>query len=124
MPTVRGTIGVAFARGPSGALDLVIQVPGNARARVSLPVPDGTTTLYVDAAPVLVEPRDGVAPAPELGAGCHVLSSEANRAAHQDETLLGVCSSPPILAGDEPDPNPSGHPDPWPACSALPWLRP
>jgi alpha-L-rhamnosidase len=122
IPTVRGTIGAAFAHGPSGALELAIQVPSNTRARVSIPVPAGTTTLYVDDAPVAIEPRATIAPAPELGAGCHILSPEAERAAHPDETLLRVCSSPPVLARDEPRPDqqePVG-----PACSGLPWPRP
>ena len=91
---------------------------------VSVPVPDGTTTLYVGAAPLPVQGARRAPPAPELGAGCHLLSPAPERAAHPDEMLLGVCSSAPVVVDDETRAGAPGHGDPWPACSALPGLRP
>lgn len=97
VPTVRGTIGAAFDHAASGALQLAVQVPGNTRAELSVPVPDGTSTLYVDQVPHDVTPEDGHARLPALGAGCHVVSVEPDSEAHLDPLLIGVCTAPPVI---------------------------
>jgi hypothetical protein len=51
VPTVRGTIGAAFDHAASGAFQLTVQVPGNTQAELHVPVPEGTSTLYVDRVP-------------------------------------------------------------------------
>jgi hypothetical protein len=96
VPTVRGTVGVAFDYATSGAFQLAVQIPGNTSAEVSVPVPDGTTTLYVDLMPYAVTPENGYARLPAQGAGCHVVSAERSSEAYSDKRLLSVCTSAPL----------------------------
>jgi alpha-L-rhamnosidase len=65
-PTARGPVMASFARG-AGGLDVAVDVPGNATARVTL----GTGTVWVDHRPVTAS-ADGTV---DVGAGCHVLST-------------------------------------------------
>lgn len=100
VPSVRGTIGAAFDHAASGALRLAVQVPGNTQAELNVPVPHGTSALYVDQVPHDVTPNGGYARLPALGAGCHVVSLEPDSEAPHEPRLIGVCTSPPRI---EPD---------------------
>jgi hypothetical protein len=104
VPTVRGRIGAAFSYSPSRAFQLRVLVPGNTKADVSIPVVDGTTQLYVDQTPYAVEPQNGYATVFGLGAGCHVVTAEADGRAFEDETLLSACSAAPVDGGDASEP--------------------
>jgi len=97
VPSVRGTIGAAFNHAANGAFRLAVQIPGNTRADVSVPVPQGTSTLYVDRVPHAVTAEAGYATVAAIGAGCHVLSAERDSDAHLDPMLTDVCSSPPVV---------------------------
>jgi alpha-L-rhamnosidase len=100
VPTVRGSVGVAFDHAPSGAFQLAVQVPGNTQADLSIPVPDGTSTLYINQMPHDVIPANGYASVSGVAAGCHVVSLEPDSDAPLDPLLVGVCAAPPVL---EPD---------------------
>jgi hypothetical protein len=76
VPTVRGTIGATFDHTPKGAFRLTVQIPGNTRADVSIPVPDGTTRVYVDGDPHRVEPTNGYACVRGLTAGSKIITAE------------------------------------------------
>lgn len=93
VPSVRGTIGLAFDHATSGALQLALQIPGNTNATVSLPVSAGTTTLYVDRTAHAVTPQNGYAELPALGAGCHIMTSESSTQAYENARLLATCAS-------------------------------
>ncbi len=96
VPTVRGTVGAAFDYAASGAFQLAVQIPGNTSAELIVPVPSGTTTLYVDLVPNAVAGENGYARLPALGAGCHIVSSERTAEAYNDTRLLSVCTSAPL----------------------------
>ncbi|HTV24184.1 MAG TPA: family 78 glycoside hydrolase catalytic domain [Polyangiaceae bacterium] len=104
VPSVRGRIGVAFDHAASGALQLALQVPGNTRAELSVPVAEGTALLYVDQVPHAVTVDAGYADLPALAAGCHVISPEPDSDAHLDPGLIGVCTMPPAIAPEHGQP--------------------
>ena len=122
-PTVRGTIVVAFDNAPD-AFQLAVQVPGNTQAEVAVPVRGGTTTLYVDEAPLAVEPEGDYATV-EVGAGCHVIRPLPE--SQPDDRLLAICISAPVTgdpndSSDDRDPSAGAYP---PAgCAALPGRQP
>jgi alpha-L-rhamnosidase len=93
-PTVRGSVGAAFAQDASGTT-VVASVPGNTKSVVGVPTKaTAPTTLYVDGAARTVTPQDGrfdVA----LGAGCHVLAPTADVA--DLARLTSVCSVEPTV---------------------------
>jgi alpha-L-rhamnosidase len=94
VPTVRGKIGAAFDRGPGGSLRLAVWIPGNTRADVSIPVPDGTTTVYVDHIPHAVEPESGYATLHGLRPGCKIVSAEppaASSGTDDAPRIVDVC---------------------------------
>lgn len=94
-PTVRGSVGAAFARDDTGTT-VVASVPGNTSATVSVPTTaTGPTTLYVDGAARTVTPQDGRVDL-ALGAGCHVLAPTAQVA--DLERLTSVCAVEPTVA--------------------------
>jgi len=102
LPSVRGPIGVAFNHDTQGRFRLAVQVPGNTRAEVQVPVPEGTDTSYVDQVPRAARAERGYAALTALGAGCHVVSLAAPGDADRDEFLRAVCRTPPALGGAEP----------------------
>jgi len=115
VPSVRGRIGAAFSYSPARAFQLRVQVPGNSKADVSIPVRDGTTAVYVDQIPHAVELQNGYATVLGLAAGCHVVSAEADSTASEDEALLSACSPAPVNRGATPAPvapplGPAGSP--------------
>lgn len=94
VPTVRGKIGVAFDHAPGGSLRLAVRIPGNTRADVDIPVPDGTTTVYVDRIPRAVQPENGHATLHDLRRGCRIISAEPPAAcsdAGGATRILDVC---------------------------------
>lgn len=97
VPTVRGTIGAAFDYDGDGNLQLAVQIPGNTKADLSIPVSEGTTSLYVNGVAVSVQPKDGYATAPAMGAGCQLVSAKRDGQAQKDEKLLSVCTSTPVM---------------------------
>lgn len=101
VPTVRGSIGAAFDYSPSGKFQLAAQIPGNTQAELSIPVAEGTTKIYVDLVPHAVVPEDGYARVSGIGAGCHIVAVEPGKAAHRNERLRSVCTTP--LATDPLD---------------------
>ncbi|MCM0620902.1 family 78 glycoside hydrolase catalytic domain [Nocardioides bruguierae] len=95
-PTVRGSVGSAFEQREDGTT-LVVSVPGNTQASVSLPTEArGATTVYVDGSPREVVAAGGYAEV-EVGAGCHVLSPTAETTADLDR-LTSVCAVDPVMA--------------------------
>jgi len=103
VPSVRGRIGAAFSYSPARAFQLRVQVPGNSKADVSIPVRDGTTAVYVDQIPHAVELQNGYATVLGLGAGCHVVTPEAGSMASEDVALSSVCAPAPVNRGADPD---------------------
>lgn len=98
VPTVRGRIGAAFNYDSDKQLQLAVQVPGNAKADLSIPVAKGTTSVYVNNVAVIVQPSGGYATVPDVGAGCQLVSVKANSQVQTDEQLLSVCTSAPVMA--------------------------
>jgi alpha-L-rhamnosidase len=96
VPTVRGSVGVAFDHASHGGLQLALQVPGNTVAELSVPADEGTKQLYVDLVPYTVTVDNGYAALPALGAGCHIVSTEQSAEAYNDARLLGICTSAPL----------------------------
>ncbi|HMA94725.1 MAG TPA: family 78 glycoside hydrolase catalytic domain, partial [Polyangiaceae bacterium] len=93
VPTIRGTIAAAFDYSAAGTFQLAVQIPGNTKADVQVPVPEGTTRIYVDLMPKSVETEGGYARVPSLEAGCHIISAERDLNAYRDMTLVGICTS-------------------------------
>ncbi|KRB76347.1 hypothetical protein ASE01_15240 [Nocardioides sp. Root190] len=94
-PTVRGSIGAAFAQDEDGTT-VVASVPGNTRASVSVPTTaTGPTRLFVDGAARTLTPQEGRFEL-SLGAGCHVLSPTAE--VGDLERLTSVCAVEPAVA--------------------------
>ena len=94
VPTVRGKIAAAFDHGPGGSLRLAVRIPGNTTAEVSIPVPEGTSTVYVDRVPHVVQPEAGYATLHGLRPGCRIVSAERPRApsgAADSSWILGTC---------------------------------
>jgi hypothetical protein len=91
VPTARGKIGVAFDHGGSGAFRLVVGIPGNTSAELSVPADAATTVLYVDGKPQAVTPDNGYATLLDVGAGCHVVTIEAK----SDAPPTSVCAAEP-----------------------------
>jgi alpha-L-rhamnosidase len=92
VPTVRGTIGVAFQR-TAGRTDLGVQVPGNSTATVSVPTAGSRTlgTVFVDRRAVRADVSGGWASV-EVEPGCHTVSVVPNSRANTDERLAEVCT--------------------------------
>ncbi|HKO89558.1 MAG TPA: family 78 glycoside hydrolase catalytic domain, partial [Polyangiaceae bacterium] len=120
VPTIRGTIAAAFAQGPEG-FQLAVSVPGNTHAELSIPVPDGTTTLYLDRLPHSVQAEGGYARLTGISAGCHLLATQPSARSPLPEPLRGVCPTPlplepPVASEPAPAPalphclTPLGHP--------------
>ncbi len=90
VPTVRGSIGAAFDYTSGGAFRLAVHVPANTRAELSVPVVEGTTTLYLDGVAHDVQPENGYATVADVSAGCHVVSADAALDLAGDEALPSV----------------------------------
>lgn len=116
VPSARGPIGAAFNHGPDGLFQLSVQVPGNSRAELVLPVPEGAETVYVDGAPRAVQPAQAHVVLGRLGAGCHIVSFSAASEAHRDSELLEVCRSPPERGGS------NGEHTSLAGCAREAWL--
>jgi alpha-L-rhamnosidase len=93
-PSVKGEIGAAFDTvGPR--TDVGVWVPANAVARVLVPgVPDGTTSIYEDGAPVAGRVTDGFFAVDDVAPGCHVFTTNPGMAPYLDDRLTSVCASP------------------------------
>lgn len=98
VPTVRGTIGAAFDYGFDGTFQLAVEIPGNTKADLSLPVKEGTTAVYVNGVAYAVQPQNGYVTVPALSTGCQVVSTNAGSQARDDKSLLSVCASAPVFA--------------------------
>lgn len=95
VPTVRGRIDAGFTRGADDRLRLAVEVPGNTTADLVVPVPDGTTRVWVNGRPRQVDERGGFAAVPAVGIGCTIVTSESATAGRDDERLLGACDGAP-----------------------------
>lgn len=94
VPTVRGSIGVAFDHASSGDFRMVVGIPGNTSADVSVPADTATTVLYVNGEPQLLTVDGGYATLSGLGAGCQLITSgPADNAA--SDALKSVCTTAP-----------------------------
>lgn len=74
VPTVKGEVGAGFAHDSAGDLAVIAQVPGNTSASVTVPVPDGTTQVFVDGDAVDVTPSGGNVALEDVTAGCHLVT--------------------------------------------------
>lgn len=99
VPSVKGSIGVAFAHDESGDLNAAVRVPGNTTADIVIPVAGGTKTLYRNGEAVAVEPVDGFATLSGVGAGCQTITASKTADAATAEYLAGLCTP---SATDEP----------------------
>jgi len=95
VPTVRGKIAAAFDHSPGGSLRLAVRIPGNTTADVSIPVPEGTSTVYVDRTPHAVQPVNGYAMIHGLRPGCRHVSAERPTAPSHSEDSSWVASTGP-----------------------------
>ncbi len=74
VPTVKGKIVATFHNNTAGFW-LALTIPGNTKARVSIPVPEGTTKVHVNLVPhAVVRQENGYVTLPELGAGHKIIS--------------------------------------------------
>ena len=95
VPTLRGSIGVAFHRASGGLVDAAVQVPSTTVARVLLPAGSGSsTTVYVDGVARTAKRVGQTLAVGGLPSGCHVLSTRAGGAADRDPLLLKTCTTP------------------------------
>lgn len=112
VPTVRGTISAAFDYSASGSFQMAVQIPGNTKAELQVPVPEGTTTVYVDLMPQRVQTENGYAQVSSIGAGCHIVTAERELEAYRDMTLLGICTTGQLAEIAERLPNCGGGTEP------------
>jgi Ca2+-binding RTX toxin-like protein len=90
VPTLRGSIGVAFDKTAAGT-DVGVHVPGNTVARVFVPTADPVTEVYVDGHAMPASYSDGYAVVSDVTAGCHVLSLASGTSPGEDARLTGIC---------------------------------
>ncbi|MFT4122598.1 MAG: family 78 glycoside hydrolase catalytic domain [Microbacteriaceae bacterium] len=113
VPTVKGSIGVAFDQSGDDGLEFAVNVPGNTAATVSIPqTDDSSTTVYIDQLPYAATlDSTGYLTVSGVTAGCHVVSTVAGSAAAQNTTITGVCgddyvaedlTAPEVTASIEP----------------------
>lgn len=95
VPTVRGTVGVAFDQASGGAFLMAVQIPGNTSADLSIPADDATTVLYVNQQPRAVTVDSGYATLSDVGAGCQLVSTEPGADPQADELLASICAAAP-----------------------------
>jgi alpha-L-rhamnosidase len=103
VPTVKGEVGAGFAHDGAGDLAVIAQVPGNTSASVTVPVPDGTTQVFVDGDAVDVTPTGGNVVLEDVTAGCHLVTLSAGSDAASDANLTSICDP----TTDEPGPEPA-----------------
>jgi alpha-L-rhamnosidase len=89
-PTARGPVMASFARGADG-LDVAVDVPGNAVARVTM----GPGRVWVDHRPTTASP-DGTV---DVGPGCHVLSTRSRPGPPGAHGCQVPADRPGVLAG-------------------------
>ena len=72
-----------------------MRVPANAVARVLVPVPAGTTSVYEDGRVVSGSETDGYLAVTNVQPGCHVFTTDAGLSPYLDDRLTSVCAGGP-----------------------------
>jgi alpha-L-rhamnosidase len=126
VPTVKGRIGVAFDHDDEDRIQLVASVPGNTSADISVPVPAGTETVYLDGVAREVSEEGGFATLESVPAGCRLVTLDDGASAVSSPVLTAVCA--PTLDDSEPgggdDDDNGTDPDPKPEVCTTPRSKP
>ena len=96
LPTIRGTIGVAFTNQPGKRFDLSVGIPANAQADVFLPVTGVNPQLTLDGERIKVAQVGTFIRLPSLGSGFHQVSvrfEAAPSVVNPKPALLGASAS-------------------------------
>ena len=97
LPTIRGTIGVAFTNHPGRQFDLLVTIPANSLADVFVPVTGVNPQLTLDAVRINGSKVGAFIRLPSLGSGSHQVSvrfEEPPTVANPKPALLGAGYSP------------------------------
>ncbi|MGO1629532.1 MAG: family 78 glycoside hydrolase catalytic domain, partial [Microbacterium sp.] len=92
VPTVKGQIGVAFDHDSEDRMQLIVDVPGNTTADVSIPVPAGTEQVYLNGTEQDVKEDGGFATMDAVPTGCQLITIDSDTNAVSNERLTQLCA--------------------------------